>query len=183
MQGSFNSILKDIYILCVCIMITIVVVKSGSLDSFLEQIAHLPVVGSFIAGIFFTSVFTIAASGVILVKISQVTDPFTVAFIGACGALLGDLALFSFVRDKITKNVDSLVQKASRGYPFAIFHLEFLRWLNPILGALVIASPLPDELGLALLGFSKLKPQTLAAILFFMNGLGIYILASIAHIG
>ncbi len=181
MRSSSGTILRDIYILCICIVLTIIVVKSGSLDLVLEKIKHLPIIGSFIAGIFFTSVFTIAASAVVLVHISQHTDPLTVALIGACGALIGDLTLFAIVKEKITRNVDALITKASLGHPVAIFHLEFLRWLNPILGALVIASPLPDELGLALLGFSELKPQTLAAILFFMNGLGIYILATIAH--
>lgn len=182
MQGSLKHALRDIYILCICVLATIFLVKTGALDLLLQKIKDFSIVGSFVAGIFFTSVFTITASAVILVEIAKHTDPLIVALFGAFGALIGDLALFTLVKDKVTKNVDVLIQKASHGHPVAIFHLEFLKWLNPILGAIVIASPLPDELGLALLGFSKLKPSTLVIILFVMNGIGIYLIANIAQI-
>jgi len=182
MHDSAKKIVRDVYILCICIIVTIVIVKTGFADELLQKVQYYPILVSFFAGIFFTSIFTLSASAVVLINIAQGTDPLMVAFVGACGALIGDLALFAIVKNKITKNVDTFIQKASHGHPLKIFRLEFLKWLNPILGAIIIASPLPDELGLALLGFSNLRPQTLAAILFFMNGIGIYILLSLAQV-
>ncbi|HEY4478659.1 MAG TPA: hypothetical protein VI775_02350, partial [Candidatus Paceibacterota bacterium] len=55
-------------------------------------------------------------------------------------------------------------------------HFGFLKWLSPLIGAFIIASPLPDELGVALLGMSKIRIAVLIPLSFTMNILGIYIL-------
>src|SRR3989304_3240061 len=55
------------------------------------------------------------------------------------------------------------------------FRLRFFRWLIAFLGALVIASPLPDELGLMMMGFSKMRTLFFIPISFLLNSLGILI--------
>ena len=62
------------------------------------------------------------------------------------------------------------------------FHFGFLKWLSPIIGALIIASPLPDEFGIAFLGMSKVKTAVLMPISFFMNLIGIYALIAFFHL-
>jgi hypothetical protein len=51
-----------------------------------------------------------------------------------------------------------------------------MKWISPILGALIIASPLPDEFGLALLGLSRTRISILIPVSFIMNFLGVYLL-------
>ena len=60
-------------------------------------------------------------------------------------------------------------------------HFGFMKWLSPIIGALIIASPLPDEFGITLLGLSKLKIMVLLPIALVMNMLGIYLLVTFSH--
>ncbi|MEN9561421.1 MAG: hypothetical protein RIQ56_694, partial [Candidatus Parcubacteria bacterium] len=50
------------------------------------------------------------------------------------------------------------------------------KWFAPVLGAIIILSPLPDEFGLALLGFSKLKIWVVLLLAFVLNAIGIYAL-------
>ena len=46
----------------------------------------------------------------------------------------------------------------------------------PFLGAIIIASPLPDELGLVMLGDSKLKYREIAIISYVLNTAGILLI-------
>ncbi|MFH1990444.1 MAG: hypothetical protein ABIJ19_01135 [Patescibacteria group bacterium] len=63
----------------------------------------------------------------------------------------------------------------------SIFKLRIFRWSLAFLGALVIASPLPDELGLMMLGFSKMKTSLFVPVSFLFNSLGILIIGLIAR--
>jgi hypothetical protein len=49
------------------------------------------------------------------------------------------------------------------------------------MGGLIIASPLPDELGLALMGFVKTNNWTFAIISILCNALGIFVIAVVAR--
>ncbi|KKW19382.1 MAG: hypothetical protein UY63_C0015G0023, partial [Parcubacteria group bacterium GW2011_GWA2_51_10] len=62
----------------------------------------------------------------------------------------------------------------------AIFKRRMFRWAIPFVGALIIASPLPDELGITLMGVSKMRASSLVAISYVMNSLGIAVIAAIA---
>ena len=171
-----SHLLKDTLILIVCVAVTLTLVKSGLLDSVLFHAKSWGLIGAFVAGIFFTSVFTITASTILFIELLKVNPLPEIALAGALGAVLGDLILFLFVKNRVTEDVDQMIVAAGMR-PHYLIKAEFLRWLNPILGAAIIASPLPDELGLALLGFSKTKTKSLMAISFVMNMVGIYLVA------
>ncbi len=53
---------------------------------------------------------------------------------------------------------------------------------GPMLDALIIASPLPDEFGVSLLGLSKVRVAVLLPIAFVMNFLGILAVAGVASV-
>ncbi|MDP3800322.1 MAG: hypothetical protein Q8Q90_02755, partial [bacterium] len=56
------------------------------------------------------------------------------------------------------------------------FRKSFLRWFTPFLGALIIASPFPDELGLVLMGLSKTNTKVFIPVSFGLNFIGILIM-------
>ena len=62
-----------------------------------------------------------------------------------------------------------------------MFRFKHFRWLTLLAGALLIASPLPDELGIALLGFSKVSTRYFAILSFVFNFLGILGIGFTAH--
>jgi hypothetical protein len=128
---------------------------------------------AFFAGIFFTSLFTLAPAGVALGEMAQVAPLFEVALWGAAGAVVGDLILFFFVRDFISADLMALMRGSWVKKVKGIFRSPFLSWAVPVAGALVIASPLPDEIGIALLGLSKKHLRFLIPISYIMNFLGI----------
>jgi hypothetical protein len=174
------NLIRDCAIIILSIIIAIILAYSGSFKAILSISKFSEILGSFLAGIFFTSAFTVPPSMVILGQIAQVNSPYVVAFWGALGALMGDLIIFRFVKDILAQDLMSLMKKNKRQKLWHILHTRYFRWILSFIGALVIASPLPDELGLAMMGFSKMKIWYLVPISFTFNFLGILSVGLIA---
>ena len=137
-------------------------------------------IGSFIAGILFVSVFTVAPATVALGEIARVNSLIITAVIGGLGALAGDLIIFRFVRGRISQDFSYLVKISKSERLVLIFKLKLFKWLIPFIGALIVASPLPDEIGLAMLGLSRMKTSVFILSSFLLNSIGILIIGLIA---
>ncbi len=154
----------------------------GLIDFVVHAFQDYYILSSFIAGIFFTSVFTLAPASVALVHIAQSAPIGGVVVWGGIGAMCGDLILFFFVRDRFTEDLKKIFPRSKMRHILQSFHLGFLKWIAPIVGALIIASPLPDEFGITLLGMSKIKLSLLIPVSIVMNMLGIYALIGFSHL-
>lgn len=174
------ALMHDILFIGLGIALAIALSKSGIIDGLLSFVHEYYVVASFIAGVFFTSAFTLAPSSVALARIAEHAPLPQVAFWGGLGAMFGDLILFFFIRDRFAEDLKGAFKKATLRKFMHTFHFGFLKWLAPILGALIIASPLPDEFGISLLGMSKIRTAVLVPVSFVMNVLGIYLLVAFA---
>jgi hypothetical protein len=139
------------------------------------------IIGSFLSGVFFTSAFTIAPAAIALAVLAKTTPIFVLAFCGACGAALGDTILFFFIRDKFADDLEAALHHYHDKKLTRFFHRKFFRWLTPLVGAVVIMSPLPDELGITMLGVAKIRSWAFVAISFTMNFLCILLLALAIH--
>lgn len=179
MATSQHSFAHDIGIVVLSVLLAVLLAKTGALQSILTATRGLELAGSFIAGVFFTSIFTTAPAAIVLGQIAQVNSPLLVAFFGGLGALLGDLIIFRFVKDRLMEDVLTLLRERRRVR--AILHRRLFRYITAVLGALIVASPLPDELGLALLGFSKIRTSFFVPFSFIANAAGIYIIGLIAR--
>lgn len=176
---SRHGFIHDIGIVVLSIFIAVLLAKTGALQSILTATREARLVGSFIAGIFFTSIFTTAPAAVVLGQIAQANSPLLVAVFGGLGALIGDLVIFRFIKDRLSEDIIALL--GDRRRIRAILHRRLFRYLSMLLGAIIIASPLPDELGLALLGFSKVRMSLFIPFSLIANGAGIYIIGLVAR--
>ncbi len=177
-----SGLMRDIIMIVIGIIIAILFVRSGLMDMVINAVRDYYIIASFIAGIFFTSAFTIAPSSIALVNLAENSPIVGVVFWGALGAVFGDLILFFFIRDKFAEDLKRTMKPSTIKHIFHSLHFGFLKWLSPLLGALIIASPLPDEIGISLLGMSKVKTSVLIPISFVMNMLGIYVLIQFSHL-
>lgn len=174
-----HGLAHDVGIVVLSIFVAVLLAQTGALQTILTATRELELIGSFIAGIFFTSIFTTAPAVVVLGQIAQANSPLLVAVFGGLGALLGDFIIFRFVKDRLSEDILTLIGERRRIR--AIFRRRFFRYLTMFLGALIIASPLPDELGLALLGFSKIRMSLFIPFSFLANAAGIYVIGLIAR--
>lgn len=177
-----RRIVRDLLIVVISIIFAIVLVKSPLLEQLLHATRGFKMLGSFIAGLFFTSVFTTTPAIVTLAELSQSTSVFNVAFVGAIGSVLGDLIIFRFVRDSLSEHIATIIKKRRIGKKKATKkQLTAFRWISFVVAAFIIASPLPDELGISLLGLSKLKMSWFIVLAFFGNFLGILLIGLAAN--
>ena len=165
--------MRDLGIIILSIVIAVILVKTGALKSLLTSTQELKFIGSFVAGIFFVSVFTAAPATVVLAEIAQSNSIFWVAFFGGVGALVGDLVIFRFIKNRLSDDFLYLIKKSKSERLISVFRLRLFRWLIPFVGALIVASPLPDELGLTMMGLSKMKTSLFIPLSFLLNFLGI----------
>lgn len=176
-----NLLIKDLAIILLSIFIAVFLVKTHVLTNILTSTKELELLGSFIAGMFFTSAFTTAPAIVTLSEIAKTNSVIQTALFGAMGAVIGDLIIFRFVRDKLSEDLMKLISHNDSGKRIkAILKMRFFRWFTFLIGGLIIASPLPDELGIGLLGFSKMKAWRFVPFSFTFNFIGILLIGLIA---
>lgn len=165
---------RDVAVVAASIAVAVALVRSGVIGHLLEQTASMAWIGSFIAGVGYSSLFTVAPATVALAAIGQQVPAWQVALAGGLGAMVGDQLVFRFIRSEVSAHLLRLAPRVRR-----LLGWRFVRWPLAVLGAVIIASPLPDEIGLSLLGLSQVRDRTLLMLTFVLNGIGIWAIASV----
>ncbi len=144
--------------------------------------------GIFVAGLLFSYGFTTPFAIAALVATAGEVNPFIAAPLAGFGALLSDLIIFEFLRisffgDELERlRHASIIDRIHR-----LLHHETTpeivrRWSLWILAGIVIASPLPDEIGVALLsGTTKMSERTFGVVCITMNTFGILVILLLAR--
>jgi hypothetical protein len=173
-----RNLLRDFILIGFSIALTVLLVRYGVMESLLGATKGYAIMSSFIAGLFWTSIFTISPASIAIAHIAQSVDVMTLSVWGAFGSTLGDLIIFSFIKDIFSEDVRGAIKASHFKRILGKTHFTFLRWFGPFIGALVIISPLPDEIGLSLMGMSKMKVRYLIPLAFVLNFIGIYLIAA-----
>ncbi len=137
--------------------------------------------GIIVAGALYTYGFTASLGAVLLVAITPDYSPFLMAFLGALGATAADITIFKFLKG----NLRHEVQRIARFKPVRQILASPLiknRAARSMLGFLVVASPLPDEIGVAFLSMTKMSLSQFRLVTFAANFVGVYALTALSHI-
>src|SRR3989344_4159265 len=127
-------------------------VKSGLLNNWVVTILPLRFIAEFLAGMFYTSFLTSPISMAMIVVLAENNNPIILALLAGMGAVVGDLVIIKFFKEKLSKDV-SLITRELQLKKINNFLIKWkLEFITPLIGAIIIASPLPDELGLMMLG-------------------------------
>ena len=180
-RALFYHIVRDGAIIALGILCVLFLERNGFVERFLDLTREFFPLVSFVAGMFFTSIFTTVFATVVFSEIARDHSLILTALFGGAGALLGDYIIFRFVRDTLLEDIRGLLQISHADRFAEIFRLQLFRFLAPFFGAVIIASPLPDELGVALLGLSKMSSKKFAIFSFVLNTVGIFIIGGIAR--
>lgn len=173
---------KNIALLIVSLLLLFFFIDTPLIQNLIKSIGRLGYIGAFIVGIFFVSIFTVSPSAVILFNLAKELDPIAIAVIAGAGAVIGDYLIFRFVKDKLFEEIKPIF--ANNGFSKLIvrmFKTPFFSWLIPLIGAAIIASPLPDEIGISILGLSKVKNWQFILVTFILNSIGILLIVGVAQ--
>lgn len=155
--------------------IALVLSRIESLHTLLLHVGNLGYIGAFIGGMLFVSTFTVATGSLILFYLAETLSPVEIGLIAGAGAVAGDLIIFRFVKDDLVSELTDLYHHFGGRHFSHLLHTPYFRWTLPVIGALIIASPLPDEVGVSLMGISKMSTLKFILISFLLNSAGIYI--------
>ena len=171
---------KNTLLLILSVAFLVYLIDVPAVKDAVHGLSGLGVFGIFLAGMFFVSTFTIAPAGVVLFYFAKEFDPFAVVIFAGVGAMCGDYLIFRFLKDKVFEELRPAFEKIAGSHLSKIFSTPYFAWLAPVLGAVIIASPLPDELGISLLGISKLKNWQFLLLSLGLNSLGILAIVLLA---
>lgn len=156
---------------------------SRNYQPFQDFIVGLGYSGTFVAGILFTYGFTSAPATAIFLILAEHQNIYIASLIGGLGALVGDLFIFSFIRgsfiDEIRKLSREKIIKYFNGNSPSFVKEYFL----PVVAGFIIASPLPDEIAIAMLAASRIiSTKIFVVISYLLNTAGIFALLYLGKI-
>jgi len=172
---------KNSAFLILSLVVLIFFADSHLVKKTIEAVGSVGYLGAVITGVFFVSTFTVVPAMVVLYNLAENLNPFWVAILAGLGAVVGDYIIFRFLKDRVFDELKPLFYKLKGGYLVKIFRTPYFAWLTPLIGAAIVASPLPDEMGVGILGISKMKNWQFLLLSFFLNATGIFIVVTIAR--
>jgi hypothetical protein len=173
---------KNTTLLVIGLAIFFYLAGTPTVDNLIKQAGTYGYVGAFITGIFFVSTFTAAPAGLILFNLADNLHPYEVALIAGLGAMVGDYIIFRLVKDRLLDELQPILGKLQTPFMRSLFSTPYFAWLLPFIGAALIASPLPDEAGVSMLGLSKIKRWQFFAVTYTLNAIGIFLIVSAAKL-
>ena len=163
------------------ILISYFVFQLDPVNSFLDKISFkYAYISSFIAGLLLPFGFTAPfAAGVFINLIAE--NILLATVLGGIGGLISDMVIFKIIRLSFMDEFEKLehtkmMEEITYLLDTNAIH-RFKMYIIYALAGLMIASPLPDEAGVAMLaGMTRINAYTLAILSFALHALGIYIL-------
>jgi len=154
----------------------VLLLDTALIQALLAYIEHLGIPGIVLTGLLFVSFFTVAPATVLLIALTEDYSPLTIAFYAAIGSLGGDWIILKIFEERVGYELKPLAKKWKLLTFFRLLKRKKNRERTTLLGMVVVASPLPDEIGLGLLGIAHLPTASLLIITFLLNAAGILIL-------
>ncbi|MCX6798696.1 MAG: hypothetical protein NTW59_01200 [Candidatus Diapherotrites archaeon] len=134
--------------------------------------------GSFLAGFLYAYDFTAVPAAAILLLLAKEQNIWAATLVAGAGALLSDIIIFLFLRYEVMNEIEEL--EKSR-YAKIIEKEEeklfgrFQKYFLLSLAAILIASPLPTEIGITMLASIKtMSTKKFAGIVYLLHSAGIF---------
>jgi hypothetical protein len=169
---------KNLTFFIASVVFSFIIFRIEILRTFLLSFGNWGYLGAFIGGLLFVSSFTAAIGAVILLILAEKLSPLEIAIIAGFGGAVGDFTIFRFIKDGLLEEIKPLLNLLGINRVAKLLNNKYLRWTLPIIGAIIIVSPFPDEIGIALMGLSKVKKYEFFIIAFILDVIGIFLLTS-----
>jgi len=167
---------KNTILFATSIVLFVFILQDTRVHITLHSLSHFRYFNVFILGFFIASTFTVVPAITALTFLAQTLDPVTVAFTAGLGTMVGDYAIFHFFKDSVLTELKPFFFHFRESRLLHLFSTPYFAWLSPVIGAIIIASPLPDEIGLGLLGSKRIRKWHFLTITFLLNSVGIFLI-------
>jgi len=174
----------------------------NSFDFMVFELSSTAYLGILLSGIFYAFSVTTVPATVVFYKLGSSFSPLMIAGIGAFGTMAGDYLIFRFVKSKLMGELRMLTDEVgdkiffrnsvfyhifpffnllmSKNFRMAIHKIgksKAWRTAMIVMAGAVIMLPIPDEIGVAMMGAVKFKTKHFLIMSYVMNFVGIFIIA------
>ena len=175
-KKHFHWRYKNLTLLGISLVIFLIISQNPTVKLALLSLGEWGYVGAVVAGIFSVMTFTAAPALLVLYDLSESLHTVQLALLAGFGSVIGDFLIYSFFKDQVFIELEPFLDRFKHSLVSHIFHSKYFLWLTPVIGALIIASPLPDEIGIPLLSAYKIKKWQFIMLTFVLNTIGIWLL-------
>lgn len=173
---------KNLSLFVISLFVAFILSQYEPFHNFLLSLGNFGYLGAFIAGILFVSTFTVSTGAVILLVLAEKLSAVEIGIVAGLGAVVGDLTIFRFIKDNLLKEISPIFNALGGKHMMTVLHTKYFSWTFPVFGAIIIALPLPDELGVSLMGIAKMKTYRFVILSFILNAVGIFLVVSASKI-
>lgn len=172
---------KNLTLLFLGIGTFFILAQNNTFKAALVGLGEWGYLGAIICGVFSVMTFTAAPALLVLYDLSTRLNLVELALLTGLGAVIGDFIIFTFFKNQVFTELEPLIKRLSHSPVSHLLHSKYFVWLMPVIGAIILASPLPDELGVPLLSMHKIKKWQFIILSFSLNTVGVLILISSAR--
>jgi len=175
-----------IVLLLLTLAVAYFIFYSRNFPAFKDFLLSTGYIGIFITGLLYSYGFTSAISVAVLLILADEYNIFVTGILAGIGALISDLIFFKFFRYSFKDEVKIISKNISNEKAIKFISKKNRKWLKkyilPVIGGLIIASPLPDELGILVLASLKsISIRTFSIVSFLLNTSGIFVILLIGR--
>jgi hypothetical protein len=179
-QIKFRLQYPKLSLLACSFLLAYILYMQGFFDLLPELLNGYGYISMFLGGLLFSFGFTTPFAIAIFVEMADTVHPVLGAIIAGLGAVVSDMTIFEFVRFSFMDELRRLKKTAWLKWAKNYLHQESMperirQYTAWSVAGILIASPLPDEIGVTLLsGYTELQPRTFAGICFVFNTVGVF---------
>jgi hypothetical protein len=173
-----------LFLLILCIIAAYYTFSNPFFLAQIDKLKALGYIGIFLAGIFFSFGFTAPFAIGFFINLHP-QDILFASLVGALGTLTSNLIFFRIIKTSFVEEFERLrkehpVKKINRLIRKSI-GLKLSSYLLFLIAGIIIASPLPDEIGITMFAsLTTIKPRVLGVITYILSTLGIYFILHIS---
>jgi hypothetical protein len=172
---------KNILFAILGLIFAVILSRYEPFHEFLLNLQDFGYIGAFFAGLLFVSTFTFATGAIILLIFAERLNPIELALIAGLGGVVGDFLIFKYIKNDLKREIEEIYKSFGGSHISKLFHTKYFNWTLPFIGAALIASPIPDELGVSLMGISKMSTKKFLLIAFILDFIGVFLVISASN--
>jgi hypothetical protein len=174
-----------LFFLVLSIIAAYIIFQNPAVSEYVSSLGKFGYLTTFFAGMLFAFGFSAAIAVGFFITINP-GNIYLAALIAGVGALLSDMIIFRFIKISFEEEFNNLkesyllrkISELSRKH----IGVKLTSYFVYAFAGIMIASPLPDEVGVILLaGLTKVKQKILAIISFVLNTAGIFLILYFTH--
>jgi uncharacterized membrane protein YdjX (TVP38/TMEM64 family) len=164
------------FFLAITFIFAYIILAGSDLTGFRDFVISMGYFGAFISGIMYAYSFTAAPGTAILLILAARQNILVTGIVAGVGALLADVIIFRFIRHSFADEIERLSKES-----FFIKIAQKLpklvdMYIVPVIAGVIIASPLPDEIGVSMLASCRtISVRTFIVLSYVLNTVGIFV--------